>query len=355
MAPLDLHWSLYPRTYVALQAPPFYLDGDLAKSVWQDIEWSEPFADITGNCEGAVAQTRFKAVWTETHLIIGALLEPLEGLATMAEFIHRNEPIYQRDSDFEVFVDWPGCNHYYKEVEINAINTVWNLMLDKPYLNGGAEHSGRIARPGDPLYYDMDKQETGTQVIEGRVNGAEGAKWSVELALSFDDLSVKLPVSMVIEPGTMLRINYSRVERQGKINWTWQPQVVWDTDSLQYKGQVNMHLPEAYGYIILGKDDASEYKDQRDPSWPVRLAAMNVYYAQVAYKQKQDVYASDMADLEAWLNKAIVEPFDVMIITADDRQGFVVEVSDGTRLAMVREDRFLTVETLEASSTTMVE
>lgn len=38
----------------------------------------------------------------------------------------------------QVFISPDGTSHYYKEFEMNAFNTSWNLCLNKPYLNGGA-------------------------------------------------------------------------------------------------------------------------------------------------------------------------------------------------------------------------
>ena len=35
------------------------------------------------------------------------------------------------DNDFEVFTDPDGSTHFYKEFEINAINTTWDLELNK--------------------------------------------------------------------------------------------------------------------------------------------------------------------------------------------------------------------------------
>ena len=32
---------------------------------------------------------------------------------------------------------------------MRSYNTILNLMVDKPYADGGVEHSGRIAKPGD--------------------------------------------------------------------------------------------------------------------------------------------------------------------------------------------------------------
>lgn len=35
--------------------------------------------------------------------------------------------------------DSDGSNHQYYEFEVNALNTVWELRLDKPYRHGGSE------------------------------------------------------------------------------------------------------------------------------------------------------------------------------------------------------------------------
>ena len=75
---------------------------------------------------------------------------------------------------------------------------------------------------------------------------------------------------------------FSRVERKGEVNWTvcrvhartrscspcqgsvghgvhscsslamsvqWAPQVVWEPRSRKYEGKINMHLPDAFGYV----------------------------------------------------------------------------------------------------------
>jgi len=36
----------------------------------------------------------------------------------------------------QVFVDADGSTHWYKELEVNAINTTWHLTLPQPYING---------------------------------------------------------------------------------------------------------------------------------------------------------------------------------------------------------------------------
>ena len=122
--------SILRKTYVAqkISFPLIdHLDGDLTKDVWKNAKFSDLFDDIRGEDDAPDADrpdskchTRFKAVWDENHLYIGAILA--SDFETQAHFTERNSPIYQRDSDFEVFDDPFGSCHNYKEV--SALNNV---------------------------------------------------------------------------------------------------------------------------------------------------------------------------------------------------------------------------------------
>jgi len=386
----DPHWALYPKSYVARRyAPtsttsssdaPFIdqLDGNLDKEAWRTVEWSDNFGDIQGPKEARrdafkPSTTKFKAMWDDTYLYIGALLEPSSDFGpTQAHFTERNSPIFQRDSDFEVFVDWHGSCHEYKELEVNALNVVWNLCLDKPYKDGGSEHSGRVAQPDQPQYWDAKNQKTAVRVVKGQLNDSSGkqATWSVEIALSFKDLKEHLPASPSIARETMttrcvpsvpkfLRVNFSRVELRGRVNWTWQPQIVWDPERQGHHGFVDMHLPDAWGYFVLSRNDEPDdsVEQYRDPSWPARLAAMNVYYALHHYKETSPTksFTSDLSQL--LLDDEIVAPFDIAVALVlpssrdhkDDsnRGGFVVTVRSLEGVVVtVRDDRFVAVVAL---------
>jgi hypothetical protein len=371
MPPFKPHWDLFPRVYVAPKSPfPLldHLDGDLNKDVWSKVPWSDEFDDIRGKVDAPEGErprpscrTRFKALWDDTHLYIGALLE--SDFETQAHFTERNSPIYQKDSDFEVFIDPMGSCQSYKELEVNAINTIWNLMLDRPYSDGGVEHSGRIAKPGDDLFYEVYKQKTAVRVVKGKLNDPNGsATWSVEVALSYDDLLANVTDSAGLPGlGSMWRINFSRVEKNGDINWTWQPQIVWDPERRQHSGYVDMHRPDAWGYVVFGGKldetrsvDASDPSFQpRDPSWPARLAAMNVYYAQHIYHKINDSFASSLAQLRDLIDPSILTPFEIEIILPSDgstNNEFVTIVRgnpDGC-VVTVTHDRYLRVESISS-------
>ena len=65
--------------------------------------------------------------WDDKYLYIGAYLQESDVWAYQT----KHDSIVFYDNDFEVFIDPDGSTHGYKEFEINAINTVWDLVLDK--------------------------------------------------------------------------------------------------------------------------------------------------------------------------------------------------------------------------------
>lgn len=357
-SPFDPHWSLYPKTYVAQRISTSFpliehIDGDLDKDVWRKQPWSDIFDDIRGPADSpsderppSSCRTRFKAIFDDEHLYIGAILE--SDFETQAHFTERNSPIYQKDSDFEVFVDPVGSCQNYKELEVNAINTIWNLLLDKPYADGGSEHSGRIAKPGDDQYYEVYKQKTATKLLKGKLNNPDsGSTWSVEIALSYEDLLAHI-ADQGYPPkiGDMWRINFSRVERKGEINWTWQPQISWDATNRRYAGWVDMHRPDAWGYIVFGGHNKANEKEKipRDQSWPSRLAAMNVYYGQRKFNEMNGYYAENLQDLSPFIDLSIVDPFSIEIARNSDGKSYTASIIGNGYTVTVSHDRHLQVE-----------
>lgn len=336
----EAHWKLHPRWYhVSRIVEPIVVDGNVDKEPWSVVPWSETFGDIASG-DPAKGTTQFKALYDDTYLYIAALLQPASSMSTEAHFVDRNSPIFQKDSDFEVFIDLEQSTHNYKELEINALGTVWNLLLDKPYNDGGVEHSGRIAQPGEPLFYDVACQHSGVRVVHGRLNTpGSGAIWSTELALAWSDLRANTTGLMVVPP-PILRINFSRVEKQGDVNWTWQRQVQWDPSKKSFRGKVNMHMPDAWGYFVLDPS-LQQHDSYRDAYWPVRCTAAAVYYAMHHFKQQNGMYTANVDKLI--LPEDIMSPFDVSIALPGPNS-FVATVSSkiDSTAAEIRSDRRIT-------------
>ena len=296
------------HVYVAprLEGSRLVIDGDLGKAEWQAVPWSTPFDEIRGVVDAPegtrpsdACRTRMKMLWDDEFLYIGAMLE--SDVAVVASFTERNSPIFQKDTDFEVFIDAAGSCHCYKELEINALNVVWNLLLTRPYSNGGGEHSGRVAQPGAPCYYEVAAQRTATRLLSGALGDPTGATWSVEIALAHSDTLARQPGVRAPAVGTRWRINFSRVERCGEVNWTWQPQTVWEPRERRYVGKVNMHLPDAWGLVEFGAMDTSAAGQSQpgapSPSDAAHAAAFQLYYAQLMHRDLHGSFAPSVRAL----------------------------------------------------------
>ena len=109
---------------------PIKIDGTLTDPGWKEIPWTDDFVDITG--EDSLKphfRTRVKMAWDDEFFYVGAELEEPHVWGTITK---KNAVMFE-DNDFEVFID-PDCDglNYY-EFEINALGTIWELSLPKPY------------------------------------------------------------------------------------------------------------------------------------------------------------------------------------------------------------------------------
>jgi len=208
---------------------PIQIDGKLDDAAWQQAAWTSDFVDIEGAARPKPRfRTRIKMLWDDKYLYIAAELEEPEVKATLTQ----HDSVIFHDNDFEVFLKPLPATPSYFEFEINALNTGWDLFLDKPYkLGGKADNSWDIAGLRTAV------------AVQGTLNqaGDTDRGWTVEIAYP---LSAFEPRQHVPAPhdGTMWRVNFSRVEWKAgqpkEDNWVWTPQ-----------GLIDMHVPEHWGYL----------------------------------------------------------------------------------------------------------
>eukprot|EP00929_Paragymnodinium_shiwhaense_P078730 TRINITY_DN40829_c0_g1_i1.p1 TRINITY_DN40829_c0_g1~~TRINITY_DN40829_c0_g1_i1.p1 ORF type:complete len:456 (-),score=109.69 TRINITY_DN40829_c0_g1_i1:21-1289(-) len=360
------HWNkvyaFYPKQYTARRGTIKRIDGDVFKDEWEAIPWSDVFEEIRGPMHAPVGSyptdkqsTRMKMMWDDRYLYIAAMLDYDAGDKIVAEFTERNSAIFQKDSDFEVFIDPAGCCHGYKELELNAINTVWNLMLNRPYSDGGGERSGRVAKEGEADYWEVRDQKTAARIDSGNLQGSivKGpARWCCELALSHADTLGSCPVKgPQPKVGNAWRINFSRVEKKGDVNWVWSPQVVWTPAQAKRVGQVNMHLPDAWGYVVFADDqgfleDGSDGDNWKDPSWSARYAAASLYYATKEFIQASEEkalpeHAQQLME-QGFLAPNALEDMQATLRRRSDTD-YTWEVASNGWLAEITQDRLLKV------------
>jgi hypothetical protein len=133
------------------------------------------------------------------YLYIAAELEEPQLWATLTE----RDSIVFHDNDFEVFLNPTGDNHRYYEIEINALNTIFDLFLPKPYRDGGpADHGWDVKGLISAVH------------IDGTLNDPRDTDrgWSVELAFPWSAFDRHGGAKRPPRDGDQWRINFSRVQ-----------------------------------------------------------------------------------------------------------------------------------------------
>lgn len=244
-----------PEKYIAYAATDsIYVDGKDTEASWQKANWSGLFIDIEGKMKPKY-QTQMKMTWDEEFLYFFAKLEEPHIWGNLKQ---RDTVIFY-NNDFEIFIDPDGDTHNYYEFEMNALNTVWDLFLTRPYRNGTIVLDS----------WDINGLQTAVH-IDGTLNDAADIdrSWSVEIAIPWAVL-VEASGSKDIPKNTFWRINFSRVnwdhelvnghyrrkkDKKGELlpeyNWVWSP---------QYK--INMHMPEYWGYVYFATDPKMRLDD----------------------------------------------------------------------------------------------
>jgi len=215
-------------------------------------------------------------LWDNDYFYVGANLVETHLWATLTA----HDSVIFRDNDFEVFIDPNGDSHEYYEFEINALATYWDLLLPKPYKDGGkAVNSWEI--PGMKAAVHVD----GTLNDPRDVDHA----WTVELAFPWSVLGELAHRASPPHDGDQWRVNFSRVEWLGEPkehNWVWSPQFV-----------VDMHRPEMWGYVQFSTGAGGRVPFVPDGALPAKGWLHRVYYAQRAYRQAHGRWAGSIGEL----------------------------------------------------------
>ena len=279
----------HPRGYVAVHAASsLQIDGQLDDAAWRQAPWSESFVDIEGDVKPRPTwPTHVKIIWDDAYFYVGAeLIEPHIWAAQT-----QHDSVIFHENDFEVFLDPDGDNRAYYEFEINALGTSWDLLLPKPYRDGGkAVDTWEI--PGLKSAVRVD----------GTLNDSRDTdrSWSVELAFPWSVLKGHTERAAPPRDGDQWRINFSRVQWQHEIvdgkyrkvkgpreaNWVWSPQWV-----------IDMHRPEQWGVLQFSTAEPGTAKLRPDAAGPAKHLLHRVYYAQKAHHKKHGRWARTLQEL----------------------------------------------------------
>ena len=219
------------------------IDGRLNEGDWQKAEVIKLESEIRGvGFEPPQQTTAVRMLWDERNLYLHATVYEEHIVATL----EARDAIIYRDNDFEIFIDTDRDGKRYFEIEVNALNTIMDLYMDRPYAQRG----------NALLSFDIPLESA--VYIDGTLNNGDDTDtyWSVEM---------KIPKSHVIDHGEKKTIksgetwlmNFSRVQwdylwqdgRYQKVpapgaekfeekNWVWYP-----------TGKIDIHLPEKWATV----------------------------------------------------------------------------------------------------------
>ena len=282
-----------PPVYQCRRATkPFVLDGNVEKDFWEDAEFTDTFVDIEGDKRPVPRfRTRAKMLWDDENFYFGAILDGDEIWGHQTE----RDCVIFWDNDFEIFIDPDSDTHQYYEFEMNAKNTVWDLLLTKTYRDGGKPVNG----------FDMHGLKTAVH-IDGELNNpdADNRRWMVEVVIPFSAVCECAQQPRAPKKGEYYRVNFSRVQwkvdivdgeykkrtdAEGKVlpedNWVWAP-----------TGVINIHYPELWGFVFFTEgDETYEIPQIEKDKWELR----QMYYHVNGYYDEHRHFPKSLEEVTA--------------------------------------------------------
>ena len=287
-----------PEEYICYRTErPLQIDGKVDEEEWALAPWTQDFVDIEGILKPAPAhRTRVKMLWDEEFFYFAAVLEEPDLWATLRQ---RDTVIYY-DDDFEIFIDPDGDGYNYYEFEMNAHNTVWDLLMLWPYhLERGPNHVFNWNNPG---------LRTAVH-LRGTLNDPDDTDthWSVEVAFPWSALKELAPGRSSPANGDQWRVNFSRVDWHMEVidgryvkrkdfltgkslppeNWVWSP-----------TGRIDMHRPETWGFVQFSDQTVGSTSETftKAPAEKIKWALWQLFYQQQIYRRQFGSYSADVSE-----------------------------------------------------------
>lgn len=221
-------------------AQPLVIDGKADEAAWQDASPID-LVDVR-----YLSGDRFHTRRTEVRLLWDARYFYFAFNAAdpdiWSTYDQRDMQLYEEEV-VEIFIDPDGDGQNYAEVELNPLNTVFDLLLSKPWSQGGKGYDA-----WNPALLSAVQ-------VSGTVGDAADVDqgWSAEIALPWTELVsplVDVPGAMQLppQPGEEWRLNlyrYEQARQNGRKNEVqasaWSP-----------VGKVDFHVPERFGRVVFG-------------------------------------------------------------------------------------------------------
>lgn len=328
-----------PKNYVCYKTDmSLNIDGKLEEQIWKTTLPTTDFIDIQGDLEpNPPFQTYVKMLWDDDYFYFGAYMEEPHIWAKLTE---RDAVIFY-DNDFEIFLDPDGDTHNYYEFEMNALNTVWDLLLLRPYREDG--------QPKVLDSWDIQGLQSAVY-INGTLNNPTDIDsfWTVEVAIPWKVLEEMTPRNYMPKDSVQWRVNFSRVnwhtdfssgnyekqkdengKRLPEENWVWSPQ-----------GYIAMHAPETWGFVQFSEIIAGQGKVEfyHSPDEKIKWALRQLYYQQRQYFKQHQRYADNLKYLTLPTVEIEYYMFEPQLIMTYNGYEMIAKSADGKGVWILRED-----------------
>lgn len=313
-----LGWGMVRRTllwniigaaaaFAELPAPPSYIcqrteeaitvDGRADEAVWQRAARLSPLRDIEGG--EAADTTQIRMLWDDRCLYVLAEMPEADLWATQRE----RDSVVFRDPDFEIFIDPNSESNHYIELEINALNTVWDLFIARTYRTGKAVilHDWNIPQLQHAVH------------LRGTLNDPRDRDegWSVELAIPWRSITghnTQPRTDTPPVPGSSMHFNFSRV------NYAVQPDTASPCGYAKCSGadnrplpesnhvwaptgRINIHMPEHWGRVVFSPHPAGTWEARADDAESAIRPALYAYAeAQSDFRRRRGRFAVSAAE-----------------------------------------------------------
>ena len=258
---------------------PIVVNGNLAKSVWQNAPKSSRFVDMAAGTPGYY-DTRMAALWDDDFLYLAFWVEePF----VEARHTERDAIIFQ-ENDVEVFIDGGDC---YYELEINALGTPYEALfiwrdayardgrfdvpefdvLERRAFTFGGDYDRHPTsfwdgtHPRGTRWAFLDWDFPGLQVathIDGTLNDHSDVDrgWTAEIALPWSGMAwLANERNLPPKHGDSWRMFFGRFQKLNNAGQEVQPHPAW---VMSPHGIYDTHKPECFPYVTFSTKAADD-------------------------------------------------------------------------------------------------